>query len=383
MGLMNWHWDTYHFCCPKAPSSDLYFWGVTSMPSVQARLVELSKDFGLKTDDESGNSSAGDESSNSFSVYWSSSPKVVVDVESFGAIGDNATLCTASINAAISHVAAAPGGGTVRLSRGSYLSGRVELASRVELWIAPGSAIQGSADMRDWSPYWLLGCGNATLVHTVGGPLLWAANQSNFAVRGGGTIRGPGPAFWNCNETQRPGCGNHGYLVSFSHCTDVVFENLTITMAPGHVVVPLYSERLLFQSLRIVNPADSPYTDAFDPTGCSDVIFRDSYVSTGDDCVAVKSGERVHLRKHNGVWHRGPGTDCRPAANILIENIECANAHGLTIGSSTSGGVRNVTFRHIHVQHSSSPVCIRTCRNRGGVIRDILYENMSASSRGG
>ena len=66
MGLMNWHWDTYHFCCPKAPSSDLYFWGVTSMPSVQARLVELSKDFGLKTDDESGNTtlitSAGDES---------------------------------------------------------------------------------------------------------------------------------------------------------------------------------------------------------------------------------------------------------------------------------------------------------------------------------
>jgi hypothetical protein len=124
---MNWHWDTYHFCCPKAPSSDLYFWGVTSMPSVQARLVELSKDFGLKTDDESGNSSAGDESSNSFSLYRSSSPKVVVGVESFGAIRDNATLCTASINAAISHVAAAPGGGTVRLSRGSYLSGRVEL----------------------------------------------------------------------------------------------------------------------------------------------------------------------------------------------------------------------------------------------------------------
>ena len=54
IGLMNWHWDTYHFCCPKAPSSDLYFWGVTSMPSVRARLVELSKEFGLKTDDSIG-----------------------------------------------------------------------------------------------------------------------------------------------------------------------------------------------------------------------------------------------------------------------------------------------------------------------------------------
>ena len=52
MGLMNWHWDTYHFCCPKAPSADLYSWGVASMPSVQARLVEVSKEFGLKTTDD-------------------------------------------------------------------------------------------------------------------------------------------------------------------------------------------------------------------------------------------------------------------------------------------------------------------------------------------
>ena len=29
-------------------------------------------------------------------------------------------------------------------------------------------------------------------------------------------------------------------------------------------------------------------------------VFRDSYVSTGDDCVAIKSGVRVALHKHNG-----------------------------------------------------------------------------------
>ena len=42
----------------------------------------------------------------------------------------------------------------------------------------------------------------------------------------------------------------------------------------GHVIVPFYSKRLRFQRLRILNPPWSPYTDAFDPTGCSDVVFR-------------------------------------------------------------------------------------------------------------
>ena len=109
-------------------------------------------------------------------------------------------------------------------------------------------------------------------------------------------------------------------------------------------------------------------------------MLRDSYVSTGDDCVAIKSGVRVALHKHNGVWHKGPGDDCMPAENMLIENVTCARAHGLTIGSSTSGGIRNITFRHVTVEHSSSPVCIRTCRNRGGVISDVSNHDRPAES---
>ena len=45
----------------------------------------------------------------------------------------------------------------------------------------------------------------------------------------------------------------------------------------------------------------------------------------------------------------------------------------VTAGSSTSGGIRNITFRHVTVEHSSSPVCIRTCRNRGGAISDVSF----------
>ena len=86
---------------------------------------------------------------------------LVVDVERYGAVGDNATLNTASIRAAIAATAAA-GGGVVRFARGSYLTGRVELASHVQLWIGPLATLQGSADASAWTPYRYRGCIDTT-----------------------------------------------------------------------------------------------------------------------------------------------------------------------------------------------------------------------------
>ena len=108
----------------------------------------------------------------------------VVEVEDFGGVGDNTTLNTAAITAAIAHVASA-GGGTVRLTNGSYLSARVELSSNVELWIGAGAVLQGSARMGDWTPYEFPACGNTTTMQTLGGPLIYAA--------GAAASHGPGP----------------------------------------------------------------------------------------------------------------------------------------------------------------------------------------------
>ena len=108
----------------------------------------------------------------------------VVEVEDFGGVGDNTTLNTAAISAAIVHVASA-GGGTVRLTNGSYLSARVELRPNVELWIGAGAVLQGSARMADWTPYEFPACGNTTTMQTLGGPLIYAA--------GAAAPQGPGP----------------------------------------------------------------------------------------------------------------------------------------------------------------------------------------------
>lgn len=114
-------------------------------------------------------------------------------------------------------------------------------------------------------------------------------------------------------------------------------------------------------------------TDGFDPQACSDVSFLDSHYKGGDDCVAVKSGI------DSDGWECGI-----PSQNVYVHNITCVDSHGLTIGSEISGGIRNVTFSNIRIgnpQIESGPsVRIKSQCGRGAYVRDVLYEDITATN---
>jgi polygalacturonase len=56
-----------------------------------------------------------------------------------------------------------------------------------------------------------------------------------------------------------------------------------------------------------------------------------------------------------------------------VNNITCAHAHGLTIGSEIASGIRNVTFTNVRV-NAGSPVKLKSQCGRGAYVRDVLYE---------
>jgi polygalacturonase len=76
---------------------------------------------------------------------------LVVDVRDSGAVGDGQTLSTAAIQHCIERCAAA-GGGTVFFPAGTYLSGTLELRSRVTLHLDSGAVLLGSARAQDYPP---------------------------------------------------------------------------------------------------------------------------------------------------------------------------------------------------------------------------------------
>ena len=71
------------------------------------------------------------------------------DPRDFGAKGDGATKDTAAIQGAID-ACAAKGGGTVRLTAGTYLSAPIVLKSNITLQLDKGATLLGSPDHADY-----------------------------------------------------------------------------------------------------------------------------------------------------------------------------------------------------------------------------------------
>lgn len=139
----------------------------------------------------------------------------------------------------------------------------------------------------------------------------------------------------------------------------------------------MFCQNVRLERVTAVAPPTSRNTDGFDPDSCKNVYVNDCVFDTGDDCIAVKSGRYVNLYRHEGItiefksdskrvgqnkilisyqiyffsFTRGEGAVILGLAteNVLIENCEFRNGHGVTVGSEMSGGVRNVTFRNSRV----------------------------------
>ncbi|KAI8529340.1 hypothetical protein RHMOL_Rhmol12G0217600 [Rhododendron molle] len=102
---------------------------------------------------------------------------------------------------------------------------------------------------------------------------------------------------------------------------------------------------------------------------CENVVIEDSYISVGDDGIAIKSG-----------WDQYGIAYGRPSANILIRNLIIERSMvsaGVSIGSEISGGVSNITVENLRVWNSRRAVRIKTSPGRGGYVRDITYKNLT------
>lgn len=109
-------------------------------------------------------------------------------------------------------------------------------------------------------------------------------------------------------------------------------------------------------------------TDGCDPDSSWNVYIADNTFSTGDDCIAIKAG-----RDWSGLMVN------ISTQNVLAERNHFEKGHGVSIGSETSGWIRNVTIRDSTCHGTDLAVRLKTMRGRGGGIEDILYQNLTGS----
>lgn len=285
--------------------------------------------------------------------------KAACDVHAYGAKGDGKTKDTAAIQAAIDDCSK-KGGGIVKLAGGTFLSAPVVLKNNIILDVESAATLLGSPDHGDY-PFKeeFRDKGRQSLVS--------ATNAENIAITGGGTIDGNGQSWW---DTKSNDFNVRPRLVVFDHCKHIKMENITVQNSPMWQIVPYYSDDVVIRNIKVLAPNRiSHNTDAIDPFSSRHVIIDHVYADTGDDDIAIKSGQP------------GSSGGDAPSRDITITDCTFLHGHGLSIGSEIAGGVQNVRAERITFKGTDNGIRVKSGRDRGNdignfVFRDITMENV-------
>jgi polygalacturonase len=282
----------------------------------------------------------------------------VFNVRDSGATGDGKTLDTAAIQKALDDCGKA-GGGIVRFPAGTYLSKPIVVRTKTTVQLDTGATLQATGDQTAFlksGTNWLEAKASDFT------PFVSAKDVTDVTITGGGTIDGAGQNWWDAAEEARR--KQPGYtlprpnLIAIARCKNLRIENVTLQNSPKYHFVPTECDGVIISNVTILAPAHAANTDAIDPGNCQNVLITKCRIDVGDDNVAIKSGHRVEGREF-------------ACENITVTDCAFLHGHGMSIGSETVGGVRNVTVRNCTFDGTENGIRIKSQRGRGGRVENV------------
>jgi len=293
------------------------------------------------------------------------SPDKVFDVRQYGAKGDGKTLDTEAIQKALDECGQT-GGGIVQFPPGTYLSKPIVLQSKTILQLDEGAKLQATTNHADFMKTpgdWLSARGGSDFI-----PFISGKDLTDVTITGKGTIDGSGEVWWGPAEEARR--KKSGYtlprpnLIILTRCKNVKITSVTIQNAPKFHLVPTDCEDVVIEGVIFKAPADSPNTDAIDPSVSRRVLISRCIIDVGDDNVAIKSGKKMNGREF-------------ACEDITVSDCVFLHGHGMSIGSETVGGVRNLTVQRCTFENTDNGLRIKSYRGRGGLVENITYSDIT------
>jgi polygalacturonase len=326
-------------------------------------------------------------------------PRRDFPITAYGAVGDGTTDCTAAVGRAVAACHAA-GGGRVVVKEGTYLTGPIHLASRMNLYVAEGATLRFSRDTKAYLPAVLTRFEGTELMGY--SPLIYALDAVDVAITGGGTLdgqaddehwwpwKGSKEHGWKAGgPTQKPSVdrlremaeqgipvaqrvfGEGDYMrpafIEPYRCRNVLIEGVTIKASPMWEIHPVQCTNVTVRGVTITT--HGPNNDGCDPESCRDVLIEHCVFDTGDDCIAIKSGRNADGRRLHV-----------PSENIIVRNCEMRDGHGgVSIGSEVSGDCRHVYVERCRMDSPRLDRALRLKTNamRGGIIEHIYMRDVT------
>ena len=323
----------------------------------------------------------------------------VFNVVDYGAHNDGSAPATEAFRKAIT-AARVAGGGTVFVPAGHYVSGPIEMASNITLDFDAGAMVQFPARTLPFTPGRQQGIETLTPV-----PLIGGHDLENVAVTGRGVLMSSNADWMKLHSRQQateenPGSANgpswekllndldagkaisqqeyraaaaelRPSFIRFMNSKNILISGLRIIGSPMWTVHLLYSENATVENL-MIETYPGVHTDGIVVDSSRFVRIANDYIDTGDDGIVIKAGKDADGRRVN-----------RPSEDVAITNCTVHHAHGaVTIGSETSGSVRNVVASNITVKDAENGARIKSERGRGGVVEDIRFDNWTMENVG-
>jgi polygalacturonase len=269
-------------------------------------------------------------------------------------------------------LAAAPG-------RNAFLAGPLQLREGVALEVGKGATLYASRDPGDFDYPGAHGvCGSILPRDAQQGyvppkqagcrPLVAIANASNAGVMGEGAIDGRGDkklagsdsSWWQRARSAEP--ENKRFyaprLVVARHADGLVLYKIALYNSPNFHVTVNDTDGFTAWGVHVQSPTvphtDARNTDGIDPGSSTNVTIAHSWIDTDDDNVAVKTG----------------------VSHISILHNHFYNGHGMSIGSETLTGVSHMLVDDLVLDHTTSGIRIKSNVQRGGKVRDLVYQNI-------
>jgi polygalacturonase len=284
-------------------------------------------------------------------------------VVDYGARGTDIPADTAAVQRAID-ACEAHGGGQVVVPSGTALTiGTIILKSRVDLHLERGALLRGSPRNADFTrfappPVWF----EAGPVQEMG-VLVYADDADDVAITGPGRIDGngmayvtkAGPNIYTCTAI-RP------FTVVLRNCRHVLLRDVSLTNSAFWTLRLLGCDDATIDSLRIDGDLRMPNNDGIDIDWSSNVRIRGCNISTGDDCISLKTAPLSQ-----GIT--------RPCENVVITGCTLrSRSCGIVLGCDVGGPIRDVTASDCVITDSHRGIAVRL--SLGGSIERALFANM-------
>ena len=296
------------------------------------------------------------------------------DISKHGAVGDGTTLNTKTIQATIDECAQS-GGGTIIVPKGTFLTGSIFLKQGVNLRVDKDGVLKGSQDTNDYP--WI-DTRIAGLEMKWPAALVNASGVTNLELSGEGTIDGSGARWWHDYWTARAAETNdidphfkvpRPRLVHIIRSQKIVVRDLLLKDSAFWNLQLTYCDGVEVNHLRVREPLKAASSDGVDVDSSCNVLIDNCDITCDDDAICLKSGRDADGLRVN-----------RPTENVEIRNCHVGRAAAMVaFGSETSGGIRHVKIHDCRADSGCGEVVrFKTRMGRGGVVEDIVYDNIQA-----